>query len=138
MYDQTFNSHGLLLQMLSHLKMNLKKDSQYHSKIGNSNSKTLSLHTITKVIQAKTISFSLMRDTIEIIPWLFTRLFHNIPGFNWLNFQDALSTQIIIPQKQVGRKSDIYVTMVSTTNQVCKDFYNIMFKIFNYLSPGGL
>jgi len=32
--------------------------------------------------------------------------------------KDALSTQIIIPQKQVGRKSDIYVTMVSTTNQV--------------------
>ena len=33
-------------------------------------------------------------------------------------FQDSLSTQIIIPQKQIGRKSDIYVTMVSTTNQV--------------------
>ena len=32
--------------------------------------------------------------------------------------QDALSTQIIIPQKQVGRKSDIYVTMVSSTTQV--------------------
>jgi len=32
--------------------------------------------------------------------------------------KDSLSTQIIIPQKQVGRKSDIYVTMVSTTNQV--------------------
>ena len=32
--------------------------------------------------------------------------------------QDALSSQIIIPQKQVGRKSDIYVTMVSYTHQV--------------------
>ena len=32
--------------------------------------------------------------------------------------QDALSTQIIIPQKQVGRNSDIYVTMVSYTTQV--------------------
>merc|ERR1711990_1246651 len=31
------------------------------------------------------------------------------------NTKDALSTQIIIPQKQVGRKSDIYVTMVSST-----------------------
>merc|ERR1711970_1620203 len=34
------------------------------------------------------------------------------------NTKDALSTQIIIPQKQVGRKSDIYVTMVSSTTQV--------------------
>jgi len=34
------------------------------------------------------------------------------------NTKDALSTQIIIPQKQVGRKSDIYVTMVSYTHQV--------------------
>merc|ERR1712168_146256 len=32
--------------------------------------------------------------------------------------KDALSSQIIIPQKQVGRKSDIYVTMVSYTHQV--------------------
>merc|ERR1719385_441721 len=38
---------------------------------------------------------------------------HPIP-----NTKDALSTQIIIPQKQVGRKSDIYVTMVSSTTQV--------------------
>jgi len=38
---------------------------------------------------------------------------HPIP-----NTKDALSTQIIIPQKQVGRKSDIYVTMVSYTHQV--------------------
>lgn len=34
------------------------------------------------------------------------------------NTKDALSTQIIIPQKQVGRNSDIYVTMVSYTHQV--------------------
>jgi len=34
------------------------------------------------------------------------------------NTKDAASTQIIIPQKQVGRKSDIYVTMVSTSQQV--------------------
>ena len=33
------------------------------------------------------------------------------------NTKDALSTQIIIPQKQVGRKSDIYVTMVSYNTQ---------------------
>lgn len=34
------------------------------------------------------------------------------------NTKDALSSQIIIPQKQVGRRSDIYVTMVSYTHQV--------------------
>lgn len=34
------------------------------------------------------------------------------------NTKDALSTQIIIPQKQVNRGSDIYVTMVSYTHQV--------------------
>jgi Rab GDP dissociation inhibitor len=38
---------------------------------------------------------------------------HPIP-----NTKDGLSTQIIIPQKQVGRNSDIYVTMVSSTTQV--------------------
>jgi len=38
---------------------------------------------------------------------------HPIP-----NTKDALSTQIIIPQKQVGRKSDIYISMVSYTHQV--------------------
>merc|ERR1719402_421855 len=41
---------------------------------------------------------------------------HPIP-----NTKDALSTQIIIPQKQVGRQSDIYVTMVSYTHQVATD-----------------
>lgn len=40
---------------------------------------------------------------------------HPIP-----NTKDALSTQIIIPQKQVGRHSDIYVSMVSYTHQVRK------------------
>jgi len=34
------------------------------------------------------------------------------------NTRDALSTQIIIPQKQVNRKSDIYVSLVSHTHQV--------------------
>lgn len=34
------------------------------------------------------------------------------------NTKDALSTQIIIPQKQVGRKSDIYVSVVSHHHQV--------------------
>ncbi|XP_030760966.1 rab GDP dissociation inhibitor alpha [Sitophilus oryzae] len=38
---------------------------------------------------------------------------HPIP-----NTKDALSTQIIIPQKQVGRHSDIYVSLVSYTHQV--------------------
>lgn len=38
---------------------------------------------------------------------------HPIP-----NTKDALSTQIIIPQKQVNRKSDIYVSLVSYTHQV--------------------
>merc|ERR1711976_425029 len=38
---------------------------------------------------------------------------HPIP-----NTKDALSTQIIIPQKQVSRNNDIYVTMVSYTHQV--------------------
>ncbi|KAK5643769.1 hypothetical protein RI129_007614 [Pyrocoelia pectoralis] len=32
--------------------------------------------------------------------------------------RDALSTQIIIPQKQLGRNSDIYVSLVSFTHQV--------------------
>ncbi|XP_060531727.1 rab GDP dissociation inhibitor alpha [Cylas formicarius] len=34
------------------------------------------------------------------------------------NTKDALSTQIIIPQKQVDRHSDIYVSLVSYTHQV--------------------
>lgn len=34
------------------------------------------------------------------------------------NTKDALSTQIIIPQKQVGRRSDIYVSLISSTHQV--------------------
>lgn len=34
------------------------------------------------------------------------------------NTKDGLSTQIIIPQKQVGRRSDIYVSVVSSTHQV--------------------
>jgi len=38
---------------------------------------------------------------------------HPIP-----NTKDSLSTQIIIPQKQVNRNSDIYVTMVSYSVQV--------------------
>ncbi|XP_015433974.1 PREDICTED: LOW QUALITY PROTEIN: rab GDP dissociation inhibitor beta [Dufourea novaeangliae] len=38
---------------------------------------------------------------------------HPIPGTG-----DALSTQIIIPQKQVNRNSDIYVSLVSHTHQV--------------------
>jgi Rab GDP dissociation inhibitor len=38
---------------------------------------------------------------------------HPIP-----NTKDALSSQIIIPQNQVGRKSDIYVCCVSYTHQV--------------------
>jgi len=38
---------------------------------------------------------------------------HPVPGT-----KEALSTQIIIPQKQVGRRSDIYVSVVSYTHQV--------------------
>lgn len=38
---------------------------------------------------------------------------HPIP-----NTKDSLSTQIIIPQNQVGRKSDIYISLVSYTHQV--------------------
>ncbi|XP_015123145.1 rab GDP dissociation inhibitor alpha [Diachasma alloeum] len=38
---------------------------------------------------------------------------HPLPHTN-----DSLSTQIIIPQKQVNRKSDIYVSLVSYTHQV--------------------
>ncbi|XP_022186474.1 rab GDP dissociation inhibitor alpha [Nilaparvata lugens] len=38
---------------------------------------------------------------------------HPIPNTN-----DAMSTQIIIPQKQVNRQSDIYVSLVSFTHQV--------------------
>jgi len=32
---------------------------------------------------------------------------------------DADSTQVIIPQKQVGRKSDIYVSVISSAHNVC-------------------
>lgn len=38
---------------------------------------------------------------------------HPIP-----NTKDSLSTQIIIPQKQLKRKSDIYISLVSFTHQV--------------------
>lgn len=38
---------------------------------------------------------------------------HPIP-----NTKDSLSTQIIIPQKQLKRKSDIYISLVSYTHQV--------------------
>lgn len=38
--------------------------------------------------------------------------------------QNVPSIQIIIPQKQLGRKSDIYITMVSNAHAVCaKDLY---------------
>lgn len=39
---------------------------------------------------------------------------HPIP-----NTHNASSIQIIIPQKQVGRKTDIYITMVSSAHAVC-------------------
>ncbi len=43
------------------------------------------------------------------------------------NTKDAHSCQIIIPQKQVGRKSDIYIALVSSAHAVCtKDFYIAM------------
>jgi len=45
---------------------------------------------------------------------------HPIPGTN-----DVPSVQVIIPQKQTGRKSDIYVMMVSSVHQVCKAKYYI-------------
>ena len=35
------------------------------------------------------------------------------------NTDNAESCQIIIPQKQVGRKSDIYIAVLSANNQVC-------------------
>ncbi|KAK2721864.1 rab GDP dissociation inhibitor alpha-like [Artemia franciscana] len=38
---------------------------------------------------------------------------HPVPGT-----KDALSTQLIIPQKQVNRNSDIYISVVSYTHQV--------------------
>jgi Rab GDP dissociation inhibitor len=47
---------------------------------------------------------------------------HTIP-----NTKDAHSCQIIIPQKQVNRKSDIYIALVSSTHAVCpKDYYIAM------------
>ena len=47
---------------------------------------------------------------------------HPIPNTN-----NAGSCQIIIPQKQVGRKSDIYIAMVSAAHAVCpKDVYIAM------------
>lgn len=38
----------------------------------------------------------------------------NIP-----NTAEAESVQIILPQKQLKRNSDIYITMVSSTHAVC-------------------
>ncbi len=47
---------------------------------------------------------------------------HPIP-----NTKDAHSCQVIIPQKQVGRKSDIYIALVSAAHAVCpKEFYIAM------------
>jgi Rab GDP dissociation inhibitor len=49
-------------------------------------------------------------------------LSHTIPGTN-----DAQSVQIIIPQKQVGRHYDIYISLVSNTNMVApKGWYIAM------------
>lgn len=39
---------------------------------------------------------------------------HPIPMTN-----DSTSCQIILPQKQLGRKSDIYITMISSSHAVC-------------------
>ena len=51
-------------------------------------------------------------STLTAAPFLFD-------GIMWIICLDVLSLpQIIIPQKQVGRNSDIYVTMVSYTTQV--------------------
>lgn len=47
---------------------------------------------------------------------------HPIP-----NTKDSLSTQIIIPQKQLNRHSDIYISLVSYTHQVAsKDWFIAM------------
>jgi len=44
---------------------------------------------------------------------------HPIP-----NTDNVSSVQIIVPQKQLGRKTDIYITMVSNAHAVCaKDLY---------------
>lgn len=40
---------------------------------------------------------------------------HAIPNTN-----NAQSCQIILPQKQTGRKSDIYISMVSAAHNVCR------------------
>jgi Rab GDP dissociation inhibitor len=47
---------------------------------------------------------------------------HPIP-----NTKDSLSCQIIIPQNQVGRSSDIYISCVSFAHNVCaKNFFLAM------------
>jgi Rab GDP dissociation inhibitor len=47
---------------------------------------------------------------------------HPIPNTN-----DSTSCQIILPQKQVGRRSDIYISMVSAAHAVCaKGFFIAM------------
>lgn len=45
---------------------------------------------------------------------------HPIPNTN-----NMPSVQIIIPQKQLGRKNDIYIMMVSSVHSVCKKDYYI-------------
>jgi len=45
---------------------------------------------------------------------------HPIPGT-----KDIPSLQLIIPQRQVGRKSDIFILMMSSVHQVCKQGYYV-------------
>jgi len=47
-------------------------------------------------------------------------LTHPVPGT-----QDVPSVQIIIPQRQTNRKSDIFILMVSSVHNVCKQGYYI-------------
>ena len=52
----------------------------------------------------------------------------------WIICFDVLSLlQIIIPQKQVGRNSDIYVTMVSYTTQVSSHLAKKKRYLINYI-----
>lgn len=53
-----------------------------------------------------------VRKTGQVARWLFIK---NDP---LPDTENATSTQIILPQKQTGRKSDIYVSMVSAAHQI--------------------
>lgn len=59
------------------------------------------------------LSMGKVRETGKVIRAICI-MDHQIPQTN-----DATSCQIILPQKQLGRQSDVYISMVSSAHAVC-------------------